>query len=36
MSRPPGAPPEDDEVNTVFRFDDEVDYFLDEEPPGAR
>jgi hypothetical protein len=29
-------PPEDDEVNAVFRFDDEVDYFLDEEPPGAR
>jgi uncharacterized cupin superfamily protein len=36
MSRAPGAPREDDEVNAVFRFDDEVDYFLDEEPPGTR
>jgi uncharacterized cupin superfamily protein len=33
MSRPPGAPPEDDEVNAVFRLDDEVDYFEGERPP---
>ena len=33
MSRPPGAVPEEGEVNLVFRLGDGVDYFLDEEPP---
>ena len=34
LSRPPGGPPSEDDIDVVFRFADEVDYFLDEEPPG--
>jgi uncharacterized cupin superfamily protein len=35
MSRAPGSVPDEDEVNVVFRLEDEVDYFLDEDPPGS-
>jgi uncharacterized cupin superfamily protein len=34
LSRAPGAPPQEGEVDAVFRMEDEVDYFLDEEPPA--
>jgi uncharacterized cupin superfamily protein len=33
LSRPPGAPPAEDEVDSVFKFGDEVDYFHGERPP---
>jgi uncharacterized cupin superfamily protein len=33
LSRPPGATPEEDDVDNVFRFADDVDYYLDEQPP---
>jgi uncharacterized cupin superfamily protein len=34
LSRPPGAIPAEGEVDSVFRFGDEVDYFDGEQPPG--
>jgi uncharacterized cupin superfamily protein len=34
LSRPPGAPPEEGEVDRVFKLGDGVDYWLDEQPPG--
>ena len=33
LSRPPGAPPSQGEVDAVFRTRDDVDYWLDEQPP---
>jgi uncharacterized cupin superfamily protein len=34
LSRPPGAPPEDSDVDAVLKLGDDVDYFLDEQAPG--
>ena len=33
LSRPPGAAPTEDEVDAVFRFGDDVDYWQGEQPP---
>jgi uncharacterized cupin superfamily protein len=33
LSRPPGGAPAEGEVDSVFRFGDEVDYFHGEQPP---
>jgi uncharacterized cupin superfamily protein len=34
LSRPPGAAPEEGDVDAVFKLGDDADYFLDEQPPG--
>jgi uncharacterized cupin superfamily protein len=34
LSRAPGATPEEGDVDAVFKLGDDVDYFLDERPPG--
>jgi uncharacterized cupin superfamily protein len=33
LSRPPGAPPSEGDVDAVFQFGDEVDYWQGEQPP---
>jgi uncharacterized cupin superfamily protein len=33
LSRPPGAPPTDSDVDAVFKLGDDVDYWVDEQPP---
>jgi uncharacterized cupin superfamily protein len=35
LSRPPGGVPAEGDIDIVFRLSDEVDYFLDEEPPAS-
>jgi hypothetical protein len=34
LSRPPGATPEEGEVDAVFKLGDDVDYWQDEQPPA--
>ncbi|HEY3192522.1 MAG TPA: cupin domain-containing protein [Solirubrobacterales bacterium] len=34
LSRPPGSPPEEGGVDAVFKLGDDVDYWLDEQPPA--
>ena len=36
LSRPPGTAPKEGDVDAVFKLGDDVDYFLDEQPPGDK
>jgi uncharacterized cupin superfamily protein len=36
LSRPPGAPPEEGDLDAVLKLGEEVDYFLDEQAPGDK